>query len=109
MKKVTLVVLVFLLLSPPAWGAGMLACTPYDKGVGYFVITCTATADASGSFPATSLSGVWPQDDSNQGGDYIFHVEFVPGSTAPTNGYEVSIKDKWGVDLLLGKGAALSN
>ncbi|MDA8088452.1 MAG: hypothetical protein M0Z75_17355 [Nitrospiraceae bacterium] len=89
-----------------AWGAGSVLCGANDKGLGYVEIICSATGDAAtGSFPAVSLAGIWPDNRLNNGGFYIYQMETAPGSPAPTNGYGVTLTDAYGYDYLGGQGA----
>lgn len=101
----------FLLLSISAFGAGSVNCQPQDNinSEGYYEMVCTATADGSGTFPATSLLPWWPGFK----GYYIYELETAPGSVAPSDGYSITLADGFGsgtaADLLAGKGVSQSN
>ena len=70
------------------------------------VLTCTASAD-NASFPATvvnTLSGISTWDLR---GLKLYSVKAAPGAVAPTDESDLTITDKYGVDLLGGKGINL--
>jgi len=72
------------------------------------IITLTCTADSSAAtFPSTtvSLSGSYPTSSLNTynlTGYFLYQVGETPGTTAPTNGYTVTIKDSTQFALDLG-------
>lgn len=70
------------------------------------VLTCIASVDAA-TYPATvinTLSGISTWDLR---GLKLYSVKAYPGGTAPTDATDCTITDKYGVDLLGGKGANL--
>jgi len=69
------------------------------SGHGYIeVITLTCTADAAAAtFPATALT--------NKFSGYLVALETNPGSTAPTDNYDIVLNDAEGNDVLQGVGA----
>lgn len=64
--------------------------------IGVFTFTCTADA-SDGSFPSTTIT------DPFEG--FLLALETNPGSTAPTDNYDVVVNDAEGVDVLQGCGA----
>lgn len=69
-----------------------------------FLLTATCTADAAdGSFPATVLARTGAELGSTDG-LYLQQVVTNPGSTAPTDNWDMTITDVDGVDMLGGAG-----
>lgn len=63
--------------------------------------TCTASVDAA-TYPATALS----TDNYNAvKGYYLYKIVTNPGSTAPTDNWDMTITDGDGIDVLGGAGA----
>ena len=75
------------------------------------VLTCTAGAagDANAHlFPATVINPLAIDANGNSfdiRGLKLYSVKSYPGATAPTDATDLTITDKFGVDLLGGKGA----
>ena len=84
---------------PSAFGAGTITQTgPINTGVGISIITLSCTADSSdGSYPATNLTAIY---------GYIYQVVTDPGSTAPTDDYDITLVDTDGCDIM---GGTLAN
>lgn len=91
MKKI----LISLALSAPAWAVG--TCNVNNNQTAVVTVSCTGDA-STGSFPATPITGlVYP----------LSQVEIVPGSTAPTNNFSVTLTDANGADQLSGQATNL--
>lgn len=97
-RTLLLVVSVLLLvLAAPLGAAGTITQTHYTLGsVRKVVFTCTADA-ANGSFPATAIT------EKFEG--RLIALETNPGTTAPTDDYDIAITDAEGLDVLRGVGA----
>jgi hypothetical protein len=82
--------------------AGAIAVTTSDLGAGITKYSIAWTSDAAGNVNTTSFA-------IKRG--HLLQVKFVPtnGGAQPTNNYVATLPDADGVDLLAGKGAALSN
>jgi len=97
-----MVVLSALLLLPVlCLGAGTVTYTIQDAldGKARF-ITFSATADASAhTYPDTSTT------IGETAGYWLCSMETDPGSTAPTDDYDITVKSALGTDLLGGAGA----
>jgi hypothetical protein len=99
MKRIALLILAAL----PAWAAG--SCTvsaPVQFAASAsWMVSVACTGDAStGSFPAVNLKALQPLL-----GGYISRVETVPGTTAPTANYTMTLLDAKGGDELNGQGS----
>lgn len=99
---------IFNALAAAAFGAGTCTYTLGPLGpTALYKMTFTCTGDAStGSFPSTTVSNV--QTSVIQG----YHVQtvlFLPGSTAPTNGYAATVVNSVSVDYLSGQASSLSS
>ena len=82
--------------------AGSIALTTADLGGGITKYSIAWTSDASGNVNGTPVA-------LKRG--RLLQVKFAPtnGGTQPSNNYAATLIDADGVDLLAGKGAALSN
>ncbi len=82
--------------------AGSIALTTFDLGGGITKYSVAWTSDASGNVNGTPVA-------LKRG--RLLQVKFVPtnGGAQPSNNYAATLIDADGVDLLAGKGAALSN
>jgi hypothetical protein len=82
--------------------AGSIALTAADLGGGITKYSVAWTSDASGNVDGTPVA-------LRRG--RLLQVKFVPtnGGAQPSNNYAVTLIDADGVDILAGKGAALSN
>lgn len=88
-----------LLMSTGAWAAGTITETWMAIGVRDYVLKFTCTADAAdGSFP--SYQTVKAVDG------WVYLITTDPGSIAPTDDYDIIIKDREGVDI---SGGMLAN
>jgi hypothetical protein len=80
-----------LLWTVPAFAVG--TCNVSNPPTAVITVSCTADA-STGSYPATSITGLlYP----------LASVEIVPGGTAPTAGFSVTITDFNGADQLTGQ------
>ena len=70
------------------------------------VLTCTASADDH-TYPATVVNTLENISDWDLRGLKLYSVKAYPGAVAPTDGTDLTITDKYGVDLLGGKGTDL--
>jgi hypothetical protein len=106
MKRLIITILAVLLLTAPAFAAGSWGDwtrTPSDEFQPLEVIrySATATADsADGSYPTKSLdvNGANPVK-----GYHLFMVVTDPGATAPTDNYDITVVDEFGVDVMGGE------
>lgn len=71
--------------------------TPYKDGDWMVTLSCTADADDA-SFPATAVNFRGSNVDS-----YVYMVLTDPGSTAPTDNYDITITDADGADIMGGE------
>lgn len=91
MKKI----LIFLALSAPLLAVG--TCNVNNNNTPVVTVSCAGDA-STGSFPATPITGlVYP----------LSQVEIVPGTTAPTNNFSVTLTDANGADQLSGQATNL--
>jgi hypothetical protein len=96
MKKILFIIFIILFTST-VYGAGTISWD-FDKigPLGIYKYTATCTADSSdGSYPSTSGS-TWNIDG------FVLLVETDPGSTAPTDNYDIVLNDKYGADIMGG-------
>lgn len=70
------------------------------------VLTCTADA-AAATYPATVVNTLANISTWDLRGLKLYSVKAYPGAVAPTDGTDLTITDKYGVDLLGGKGENL--
>lgn len=98
MKKIILAVILAALLSvSTAFAAGTCLVT-YDDSVPMSSVTFTCTGDASdGTFPDTTTKVIR---------GWIIIAETNPGSTGPTDNYDIVLNTSSGVDVM---GGALAN
>jgi len=68
------------------------------------VLTCTADAGDS-SYPATVLNTLAGLADFDIRGLKLHSLKTIPGTPGPTDDSDITVTDKYGVDLLGGKGA----
>jgi hypothetical protein len=103
MKRLILVLVILLaLVAPNAMAAGTVEVTTSIGSGSSVIVIFSWTADASdGSVPATSSSTKWPTAYTG----CVYAMETNPGSTAPTDDYDITLTDTDGVDLLGGQGA----
>jgi hypothetical protein len=99
MKRIALLILAAL----PAWAAGSCTVTAPQQfsSSASWVLTVACTGDSStGSFPKVNLTALQPLL-----GGYVSRVETVPGTTAPTANYSMTLLDAKGGDELNGQGS----
>ena len=97
MKKVWLSLVLVLLMAGQALAAGTCTASSAVQAT-VTVVTATCTADSSdGSYPSTSLG-------SYRG--WIVLAETNPGTTGPTDNYDIVINNANGVDVM---GGSLAN
>lgn len=101
MKKLLTLALVLALFVPSAaWAANTLAIT-VDRGTpGIVVVGYAWVADTDGSFSASNAAHPFP------GPAWCFMGVTDPGSTAPTDDYDLTLSDADGADIF---GAELNN
>lgn len=109
--KVLLAAIILLLVTPSLlFAAGTITGTieriNTSKSKPLVIITLTCTADASAhTYPATvinTLSGISGYDLR---GLKIYSIVTVPGTTGPTDDSDLTITDRYGIDMLAGAGA----
>lgn len=99
MKRLIIGLVICLLLLPGlAFAAGTVVATGPTKVSGvetsYYTIQWDWTADASdGSVPTNTVTGVL---------GYVVRVVTDPGSPAPTDDYDIELKDAYGCDVMGG-------
>lgn len=99
MKKILFMILALVLLSSAAaFAAGSCTetVTPYKDGDWMITLTCTADS-SNGSFPAISINNRGQTIDG-----YVYMVVTNPGTTAPTDDYDITITDADGIDIMGG-------
>lgn len=100
MKKIIPIVFILSLLLLTAihvWGAGTVTQTYAKTGSGITELTFSFTADPNGTVSDTNTEAAMD--------GYLLQMVTNPGSTAPTDNYDITIKNSDGVDLLNGNGA----
>ena len=105
MKKILLSFVMFVFFAfccAPAFSAG--TCTVTEASAGTYMVhtvTYSCTGDSStGSIPATASPYIF---------GWVFTVEVLPGSPAPTNGYDLTLSNVNGIDVMEGALADLSD
>lgn len=101
-KKTTLIVLLLLLaLASIAWAAGTCTQTySLIPGSNVSVLAFTCATEATGTtFPATATNADITEAIK---GLYITEVRTNPGTTGPSMGYNITIKDTDDIDLMGG-------
>ena len=100
MRKI-IIVLAILALSSMAFAADSVVTVKRNtahNGMEVVVFTWLANT-VTGAVPATSTSTKWPKDRAG----CIAKVVTNPGSTAPTDNYDITLTDADGVDLMGGE------
>ena len=100
MKKLLLSLLLVLALAVPAWAVGTVTITSSNVtvqgNVWRKVITLSWVADAAeATVPLTTITAV----TYGIGGWYLYTAETNPGSTAPTDNYNIVLNDADGLDV----------
>lgn len=98
---------IFLLAATAAFGAGSVNQTGIQAigTSGNYALTFYWTGDAlTGTVPVTLASLT-----ANLQGLRILQIETVPGTPAPTNGYNIALTDSQGADLMSGALSGLSS
>lgn len=94
MKKILLACLMVLLWSSVVMAAGSACVVTYDNSVPMSSVTFTCTGDdANGTFPNTTTVPIR---------GWIILAETNPGSTGPTNAYDIVLNTASGVDVMGG-------
>lgn len=103
MKKI-IIVLAILALASMVFAADSVVTVKTDNvNDGIEVVTFTWLANTTtGTVPATSTSGTWPHPRRQKAG-CIAKVVTNPGSTAPTDNYDITLTDADDVDLMGGE------
>ncbi len=95
MRNKLLVVLMAVMLYPALVYGAASVCTvdsPQSNGFGQFSMLIQWTANSTnGGFTQCSLG--WPIDGT------LLYVETDPGSTAPTNAYDITLTDELGLAM----------
>jgi len=98
MKKYVLILLALLLI-PASSALSASSCTQeHFKHANLDVIEMSWTAHTDGTF--ASVATTWPINGS------ILVVDTDPGATAPTDNYDITLTDSYGIDVM---GGALAN
>ena len=100
MRKVLLAILAMLLFASPAIGASDYSCTQSVLASGAYKVLSMAWVSADPEDFTATASGV------NIDGIVIL-VEFIPSATvAPTDNYDITLRNDQGIDILGDSGAA---
>lgn len=100
MKRRLLILALVLLAPASSWAAGSIVVTLTHPEPAIFRYSIAWTATAGGAVSGNALT-------INSG--YIYKAQFIPGSTTPSDLYDVVLNEPSGtVDLLNGTGANLS-
>lgn len=96
MKRLMITIVLLAVLLLPSWA---LAASSVTSDIGHAgdkvdVMTFDWTADTDGSVTSTA------SDDAARG--YVFLVITDPGSPAPTDNYDITLTDSYGVDVVGG-------
>ena len=102
MKKLIAVMLVLLLASIAVADDGTVTVKSDSVNDGFEIVVFTWIANTGGVVPTTSTGTTWP-DPRMQKGGCIAKVNTNPGSTAPTDNYDITLTDADGVDLMGGE------
>lgn len=95
---ITAVVIVMLLAIPQARAAGTCTVSYADEGNWVKTVTFACTADsADASFPSTATRPIR---------GWVYLAETNPGTTSPTDNYDITLTNSEGVDIF---GGALTN
>ena len=100
LKKLLLAIVLVALLAAPVWAAGTVTITSsavtVQGDVWRKVITLSWVADAAeATVPPTTITAV----TYGIGGWYLYTAETNPGSTAPTDDYDMVLNDADGLDV----------
>ncbi len=99
MKRIV-AALMFLMLASLAFADdGTVTVKKNTVSNGMEVVVFTWLANSTGVVPATSTGSTWPKDRAG----CIAKVVTNPGSTAPTDNYDITLTDGDGVDLMGGE------
>ena len=96
MKKILIIpTLILLLVVPQVWAAGTVTQTWATVSSNTYLLTFTCTADVSAkTYPAT--------DSKHAIDGYVFLVITDPGTTSPTDDYDITLNDDNGIDIMGG-------
>lgn len=110
MKKILFIIFIILILPSLAFGAGTLVVTsdsgdtikhPFTKQVVREILLTFTAASDNGTIPTLTLGN--KTSGINQyyplTGQILYSAETNPGSTAPTDDYDITITDSDGLDL----------
>ena len=97
MKKILIILtLILLLVVPQVWAAGTVTQTWATVSSNTYLLTFTCTADVSAkTYPAT--------DSKHAIDGYVFLVITDPGTTSPTDDYDITLNDDNGIDIMGGE------
>ena len=102
LKRSVMVIGLVIAMSSVVLAAGTVtqALTVHGYQTMYQKLVFTWTADSSnGSLPATPVDGSYM---ARLQGWYLFLAVTDPGATAPTDNYDITVTDSYGVDLVAG-------
>ena len=99
MRKIIIVLAVLALASMAFADVGTVTVKRNVVSDGKEVVVFTWLANSTGVVPATSTSTTWPKSRAG----CIAKVVTNPGSTAPTDNYDITLTDADGVDLMGGE------
>ena len=107
MKKLILIIAIVLLLAggqggiAAAEGTVVVTSELAPGGLTKVIFSFVANAASAATIPAASSSTKWPRSGSNVG--CITFVETNPGSPAPTDDYDITLVDQYGLDVMGGE------
>ena len=99
MRKIIIVLAILVLASMAFADVGTVTVKRNTASDGMEVVVFTWIANTTGVVPATSTGTTWPKDRAG----CISKVVTNPGSTAPTDNYDITLTDADGVDLMGGE------
>ena len=99
MRKLLMVLAILALASMAFADDGTVTVKRSTVNDGMEIVTFTWIANTTGVVPTTSTGTTWP----NIRGGCIAKVVTNPGSTAPTDNYDITLTDSDGVDLMGGE------
>jgi len=111
LKSLILLALAMLLLTVPVYATtgtitGTIArfsASQWSPPAVELVLTCTADITAH-TYPVTIINDLSGISSYDLRGMRLHSIKTIPGTTGPTDDTDVTITDKYGIDLLGGKG-----
>jgi len=102
MKKLLMTLVLLAFASMAFADDGTVTVNTDSVNDGMEVVTFTWLANTTGVVPTTSTGTTWP-DPGMQKAGCISKVVTNPGSTAPTDNYDITLTDSDGVDVMGGE------